>query len=441
MWISVRLTIPASTKHPIDADQGTGGLLLAGAQGNILSVRVWIFGRPTWATALGEGALKSILLHTGDQCSELGSHYRRAFADAVELYVVSAYLTDWDAHIALAPSCKRFRFIIGKDFGITRKEACRKVLKWLPAEHMPDFLVADEITGFHPKAIIWRNAENQTFMLIGSSNLSRAAFDGNVEANVMLEVSAQVFEEARAWIDWIEERSVPVGDGWLDRYVEAVRKPGRGAGNRAPLRKKETPVIILKLPRPPKIAALLRDRRNQLAAYDRRRSGLMQLFRRAADRQINCQQFFEELPQHWGHELGNRLQGNGWERMGKQADFQDLARAFIAILNAPKRDRDDVVRAELDRLFACGNLARKAFLSEMLCLRFPKEYPVLNKPVRQFLAKNQVTAPRGSSEGGRYIDLARKLRSALRSSPGYPAKNLAELDSLIWASSEYNPEA
>jgi len=38
-------------------------------------------------------------------------------------------------------------------------------------------------------------------MLVGSSNLSRAAFDGNVEANVVLEVSQRQFEEARAWIE------------------------------------------------------------------------------------------------------------------------------------------------------------------------------------------------------------------------------------------------
>jgi hypothetical protein len=56
-----------------------------------------------------------------------------------------------------------------------------------------------------------------------------------------------------------------------------------------------------------------------------------------------------------------------------------------------------------------------------------------------FLAKNRFTGPRGSSEGGAYIDLARKLRLALRANPAYPAKNLAELDTLIWASSEYNP--
>lgn len=380
-----------------------------------------------------------IVLHTDERRSALGSHYRAAFADAVELYVVSAYLTEWDVAIKLAPSCKRFRFIIGKDFGITRKEACRKVLKWLPAGRKSDFMVADEVTGFHPKAMIWRTAKGQTLMLIGSSNLSLAAFDGNVEANVVLEVSENQFEEAKVWIEWIEARSVPVSEDWLDQYVEAARKPVHGNGKPGPARDHGAAVAAFKLPRPARAVALIRDRRNNLAAYARRCTGLMQLFQRAADKKITSKQFFEELPNHWSWELGNRLQGRGWERLGKRADFQELAWSFVAIVGTPKRDRDDVVRVELDRLDTRGNQARKAFLSEMLCLRFPEEYPVLNKPVRVFLAKNRFTAPRGSSEGGMYIDLARKLRLALRANPAYPAKNLAELDALIWASSEYNP--
>ncbi|SOF00960.1 HKD family nuclease [Burkholderia sp. OK233] len=382
-----------------------------------------------------------IVLHTSDQRSDLARHYRNAFKDAVELYVVSAYLTEWDVDFKLTPACKRFRFIIGKDFGITRKDACLDVLKWLPASRKVDFLVADEITGFHPKAVIWRNGEGQAFMLIGSSNLSRAAFDGNVEANVIVRVTEKVFEKAKVWIEWIERRSVPVSQDWLNQYVEAPRKPGGISGKRRPARQDKSPVVTFKLPRPSKTADRIRVRRMQLAVYAKRRNGLMRLFRRAASASITGQQFFEELPEHWSMEIGNRLQGKGWERKGKHADFQELSASFVAILDADERDRDDVVRAELDHLGDRGNPARKAFLSEMLCIRFPDEYPVLNDPVHQFLVQNRFTAPRGSSEGARYIDLAKKLRMALRANPGYPAKNLAELDLLIWASSEYNPNA
>ena len=277
-------------------------------------------------------------------------------------------------------------------------------------------------------------------MLVGSSNLSRAAFDGNVEANVVLPISERHFEMARAWIDWIEERSVPVSEDWLGQYIEAKRKPGRGTKGRGLADSNGAAIVTFKLPRPPRMDSLLRERRRSLAAYAKRRAGLMRMFQSVLEKKISNGQFFAELPRYWSWELGSRLQGRGWERQGKQADFQDLAASLVSIFRSSKQDRDDVVRFEIDRLNANGNSARKAFLSEMLCLRFPAEYPVLNNPVRTFLAKNRFKAPRGSSEGGSYIDLAKKLRLALLANPKYPAKSLAELDTLIWASSEYNPQ-
>jgi len=69
----------------------------------------------------------------------------------------------------------------------------------------------------------------------------------------------------------------------------------------------------------------------------------------------------------------------------------------------------------------------------MLCLRFPNLYPVLNNPVWKYLSETGFRAPRGATEGERYIDLALKLRASLRGNPGYPAKNIAELDAIIWA--------
>jgi hypothetical protein len=68
----------------------------------------------------------------------------------------------------------------------------------------------------------------------------------------------------------------------------------------------------------------------------------------------------------------------------------------------------------------------------MLCLRFPTEYPVLNNPVKAYLVDVQFSGPRGASEGVHYIDLARKLRKSLIDNPSHPAKNLAELDTVIW---------
>src|ERR1700683_4916940 len=126
-----------------------------------------------------------LLLHTPDSKSKLSHLYQKAFENAVELFIVTAYLTAWDASLKLTPKCRRFRLIIGKDFGITRKGACETVMRWLPAKRKGQFLVADRIGGFHPKAVIWTEADKKVFAIIGSSNLTRAAFETNYEANVV----------------------------------------------------------------------------------------------------------------------------------------------------------------------------------------------------------------------------------------------------------------
>ncbi|MEH6534476.1 MAG: phospholipase D family protein, partial [Photobacterium frigidiphilum] len=124
-----------------------------------------------------------VLLHSPESSSEISNIYRKAFNNAVELYVVTAYLTDWDSSLVINDLCESFRVIIGKDFGITKKTACIKVMNWLPAERKSQFLVADDISGFHPKAIFWKEQGDKYFALIGSSNLTKAAFESNYEAN------------------------------------------------------------------------------------------------------------------------------------------------------------------------------------------------------------------------------------------------------------------
>ena len=76
----------------------------------------------------------NLLLHTPESKGELSRYYERAFKNSVEIFVVTAFLTDWDASLKLNPDCRSFRVIIGKDFGITRKAACEKVMHWLPAK-------------------------------------------------------------------------------------------------------------------------------------------------------------------------------------------------------------------------------------------------------------------------------------------------------------------
>lgn len=93
-----------------------------------------------------------LLLHSPDSDNKLSQYYQRAFKQAVELFIVTAYLTEWDISVELNLNCRGFRMIIGKDFGITRKAACKAVMRWLPSKRKGQFVVADMINGFHPKA-------------------------------------------------------------------------------------------------------------------------------------------------------------------------------------------------------------------------------------------------------------------------------------------------
>lgn len=368
-----------------------------------------------------------LLPDSGDK--RLEHHYSDALKKAVELYIVSAYLTEWDAPAKLNDNCKKFLFIVGQDFCITRKEACRKVMSWLPKRFEGQFMVATGIEGFHPKAMFWREADDSLHALIGSSNLTRAAFSRNHEANIYIQASESQFETARGWIESMTTSCLAVSEGWLEIYREAPRGGPTGPSGKSSA---EELLDILKLPQIAGAAEIVRKRRDQLASHEVHKAGLMRLFEACATGRKSDEDFYSELPAHWSFELNNRLQGAGWERQGKASVFRILCQSFLRIVDAPAARRDTVVAEEIDELHREGVPSRGAFLSEMLCLQFPDLYPVKNKPVEEFLAAIKFKGPRGASEGVAYVDLAQRLRMTLRANPKHPAKNIAELDAVLW---------
>lgn len=371
-----------------------------------------------------------LILVPSNEESSLSSRYANAFLQATELFVVNAYLTEWNSALKLGATCKVLRIIVGRDYGITRKDACRDVLKWLPKGKKFSFQVA-EIGGFHPKTIIWKNKQGEAFAIVGSSNLTKAAFHTNYEANFFSALNREDYAKARAWIAAIEKSSVPVSEDWLKTYVEAERRTGKtSSGKKLPFNH-SAPTLALELPQLSNALKLIKYRRKQLKWHSENRQGLLRLFRRCADGSITSLDFYEELPSYWSYKEGNRLQGKGWEMKGAAANFTELSRCFVGVLNAPKNNRDDIVAEQIDKLNAQENPARQAFFSEMLCLEFPDLYPVLNKPIKRFLSDIKFRAPYGASEGARYLDLSKKLRVSLLRDPSYPAKNLAELDTII----------
>ena len=144
---------------------------------------------------------------------------------------------------------------------------------------------------------------------------------------------------------------------------------------------------------------------------------------------ISNDTFYDILEHTWGSHA-SRIQGWGWQVTGRDSDFQALCRGPVSIFNADAAARDLTVLQVIDDLKTKDVPTRRALLSELLCLFFPADHPVLNKPVASYV--RPVKAPYGSTEGARYLHLALSLRAALREDPQYPAKDLLELDGLIW---------
>lgn len=356
--------------------------------------------------------------------------YKKAISEAEELFILSAYLTDWGINVPFPKNCQKLKFIVGTDFGITRKDACRKVLKWLPAIFKDDFRAADKVSGFHPKIMMWRNSKSNYFIIIGSSNLTQAAFSTNYEVNIVSQISEQEFQRIKSWVDQIYAKTKIISESWLKyKYKEA---PKRGFGRK----KEEEADISIKLPKLGNIAKHLKDRRSQQKKFKDIQESLLELMRRCASGEMKNQQFYKQMYELWGwHE--SRFQGQGFQIRGKQGNWKEICVSLLKILDYSKTkpltmDLDNMVKNEIDKLALSKNPNRLGWMSEMLCHFLPDIYPLYNRPVKNWLKHIKYRPPRGASDGVKYIDLTGKLRSALIENKSYPAKNLAELDGVIW---------
>lgn len=384
--------------------------------------------------------MPSLILHPGS--TELEELYKKAFKNARELYVVSAYLTTWNVKLRLNAGCK-FQMIVGKDFGITRKQACRDVLKWLPAAEKHNFHVAAHITGFHPKAIFWADQEKY-HLLVGSSNLTGAAFKSNFEANLYLSADKKTYLSAVTWFDRALKKSLVVDDSWLDSYKEA-KLVGKVSGKRLP----DPPhpssnKLTIPAMHQERLAGMLKERRHQVKAFGEIRNALRRLFRDGSALKLSNDEICADLLRTWGSHR-SRFQGKGWERTGARSDWRAFSKGLTDILNAKESEQDDIVVSTIDRFARKKLPTRRALLTEMLCHFLPDKYPVVNGPVRLWVSKTNYRAPWGASEGSKFIHLAQKMRGILHHGNmrfgSMRVRNLAELDIVIWAKYEKEYQA
>jgi hypothetical protein len=371
-----------------------------------------------------------IILHpTGTPGKEsLTGLYDRAISEGVELFIITAYLTGWKPKSVLRNDCKELSFIVGTDFGITTKEACRSVLNWLPKTMKNDFLAADGVSGFHPKLVLWKNRNAEYNIVLGSSNLTQAAFSTNYEANVYSTISEEQYDAIKDWIYSVRLLCSPVSEDWIKEYKEATRPAAHKTGRKGP-------VISLDLPSGKDIDLAVKRRREQQKAFTKIGPQLLSPIENCAEGKISNVDFYESMMALWGSH-DSRFQGRGFEISGKHSAWKQvctsisrlLAKAPILSLGA----MDNLVRKEIDVLASAENPNRGAWLSEMLCHFFPERYPILNNPVKAWLKHNKYKSPSNASEGAKFIDLSVKLRNALKTNTANSARDLAELDHAIW---------
>lgn len=376
--------------------------------------------------------MRIILSGGGKESRELRLLYDRALREAEDLYIASAYLTDWDPEWKLSSACRKLVFVVGRDFGLTRKSAMLSVLRCVP-KSMSSFFVADTETGFHPKVVAWKTGSGKCYCIVGSSNLSRAGFSANYEANVFSSISARQFDQLRAWIDSID--MIPITEEWINgHYSEA---PRLGGGRVA-----RVPVQLRLLPNSQACAQSVRKRRGHQEAFSGAKGKLRALLVGCSLGQVSQGGFWAEFWKMYRAEPSWRLQGRGFEIRGKHAAWRQACGALAKILEAgktlPDNQLDALVAGEIDRLAKAGNSVRGAWLSEMLCHYFPQRYPIDNRPVQQWWSYNKLPYRRGATEGQKYTDMAKKLRWVLRKYHPSGAKSLAELDAAIHCCLEEN---
>lgn len=322
-----------------------------------------------------------LVLVPSNQSMDIKQVYEKAFSEATELYVLSAYLTAWDFHKALNPECRKFRLIVGTDFGITRKQALETALAWLPNDQKCNFLVADKISGFHPKAAFWKDKMGECYCLIGSSNQTNAAFEKNCEANALMNITSKQFDQAFEWIQGFLEKCSPVNEHWIDNYEESKTIFQIRSKNNDRQKCKKAYVIEVPLT----FGEKLIDRAKQMKAYAETRDDFMVMVKECADGNLSSIDFYQEFVKLWGKNHLVSFQSDVWKISGKNSDFSDACDSLIKVRDSDVANLDDVVKVELDRLEKLNIPIRKSLFTELLCKEFPDRFPVWNKPIERYL--------------------------------------------------------
>jgi len=374
--------------------------------------------------------MRHLLLNPEDS-NRLSACYKAAVTRSLELLIATAFLTEWPIKANLNKGCKSILVLVGTDFGLTRKKALTDLLNWVPSEKKNNILAVPAYSqgSFHPKIIAWKEKSGKYFTLLGSSNLTNAAFKSNYEANIVQEISQKDFAEIRSWLRKIADNSQVISTDWIKKYKESKREEmGSFRGNRQQNVRK---VIDLKIRVLKKYQANIQKRKEQQISFKEIKNSLVDIVEKCGNGKMRNREFWSEFWELWaGH--NSRFQGSGIQFSGKKANWKQACASLLRIINGPKDtfDLDIIVQREIDYLKTKSNPVRGAWFTEMLCHFYPTKYPLLNQPVKDWLKLKNYSAQRGSTEGNKYIELAIKMRDAIKQNQ--EISTLAELDVVIW---------
>lgn len=379
--------------------------------------------------------MTQIFLNPEDNIS-LQKVYTKVFQEADEIYLATAFLTEWSFNDVKLGNCKQFVAIVGTHFGLTKKKACRDLMKWLPPSlrsHIYAFPFEQQST-FHPKVLVWKKGDKY-FSLIGSSNLTSAAFNKNYEINVENEIDAEDYKRIVEWFKDRSDQSQVMSQSWIESYVESTFVYRSKKGKKEPDEK----VFDVRIPHGEESVKILKGRRKQMEVFKTKKTKILEMMKQNSSGELSNKKFWSTFHGLWHCRFDEpdefRFQGNGIERTCANANWREATTAFLTIFEKHRNgnifELDKVVAEQIDALKEKKNPARKAWLSEMLCQFFPDAYPLLDDPVKNWVKKIGWEIDRGGTEGKKYVDLATRLRSVVKENKPF-VNNLAELDALMW---------
>ncbi|MCY0879555.1 MAG: DEAD/DEAH box helicase family protein [Firmicutes bacterium] len=165
----------------------------------------------------------------------LGDHLRRLAQGAEALYLLLAFIRPsgvdalWPILAEAAEAGTEIKILTGDYLGITDPDALAQLLTLGPAVELRLWQTDGE--SFHPKAYLFES-NTALNMIVGSSNLSRAALTDGIEWNLLVEDARLAGKDpVTAFLElFYDEKTVPVNPVTVDAYrarreAEATQKP------------------------------------------------------------------------------------------------------------------------------------------------------------------------------------------------------------------------